>query len=519
MKKTRVIVQILFLAFVVYLSIGHYMAERGIELPGTANLHAVCPFGGIVAAYTFVTSGSAVQKLHDSNYYMLIALFISLFLTGAFFCGWLCPMGTIQEWLGKLGKRVFPKWYNRVPKKLDRLLRLGKYAVLAFVLFQTARTGMLMFGNLDPYYNLLHIWTDEVALSGYLSVALTLIFSLLIERPFCRYACPLGAVNGFFNLFSFLTIKRNPQSCINCKRCDQVCPAGIVVSEKQTVRDLECIRCMQCVEACPVNQSEPSTLKVRGLWARAPNRNAKGVPIKAYLSLALLAFLLPILLSLMAGVFATEKVRVYETIDDIKGSTTLMEIITHYEMPKETLYHAFGIPEIISADTKIKEVISLMGLNEADEILSPERIRSFLEIRDRAVSELKEITHADVSSLEDLIKNAGLKPGSTIEEFARMSPAGAFAYVLSGSWPQEADTGSIQEAATPSTGHESVSAVDVKGSTTWGEVKAMIKDINDLYQSFPMLQSEPDSATIKTLKETYGIEVSEIKSYVQNHLK
>jgi len=59
----------------------------------------------------------------------------------------------------------------------------------------------------------------------------------------------------------------------------------------------------------------------------------------------------------------------------------------------------------------------------------------------------------------------------------------------------------------------------VKGSTTWGEVKAMIKDINDLYQSFPMLQSEPDSATIKTLKETYGIEVSEIKSYVQNHLK
>jgi hypothetical protein len=196
-----------------------------------------------------------------------------------------------------------------------------------------------------------------------------------------------------------------------------------------------------------------------------------------------------------------------------------MEIITHYEMPKETLYHAFGIPEIISADTKIKEVISLMGLNEADEILSPERIRSFLEIRDRPVSELKEITHADVSSLEDLIKNAGLKPGSTIEEFARMSPAGAFAYVLSGSWPQETDTGSIQEAATPSTGHESVSAVDVKGSTTWGEVKAMIKDINDLYQSFPMLQSEPDSTTIKTLKETYGIEVSEIKSYVQNHLK
>jgi len=276
---------------------------------------------------------------------------------------------------------------------------------------------------------------------------------------------------------------------------------------------------MQCVEACPVNQSEPSTLKVRGLWARATNRNAKGVPIKAYLSLALLAFLLPILLSLMAGVFATEKVRVYETIDDIKGSTTLREIITHYELPERTLYNAFGIPDSMAADTKIKEVISSMGLNEADEIISPERIRTFLEIRDQPVSELKNIAQAEISGLEDLIKSAGVKPGSTIEEFAEKSPRGALAYILSGSWPKESSVDPTEEATAVSTGLGALPSIDVKGSTTWGEVKAMVKDVNDLYQRFPMLQAEPDSATVKTLKEKYGIEVSEIKSYAQDHTK
>ncbi len=519
MKKTRVIVQIVFLVFVVYLSIGHNLAERGVQLPGAANLHAVCPFGGIVAAYTFVTSGDTVQKLHDSNYYMLIALLISLVLSGAFFCGWLCPMGTVQEWFGKLGKKAFPKWYNAVPKKLDRLLRLGKYAVLAFVLFQTARTGQLMFGDLDPYYNLLHIWTDEIALTGYLSVAITLFLSLLVERPFCRYACPLGAVNGLFNLFSFLTIKRNKTTCITCKICDKACPAGIVVSEQRTVRNLECIRCMQCVEACPVNQAEPSTLKIRWLGSRNDNREGKGIPVKAFLSFALVVFILPIIISLASGVFATEKVRVYKTVEDIKGSTLLKEIIVHYDMPQETLYNAFGIPADISADTKIKDLIPLMGLTEADEILSPDRIRTFLEMRDRPVSDLKTISHVDTKSLEDLIHTAQVKPGSTIEEFAKISSSGAFAYILSGLWPetQIGDSTATATSSATSDFHEPLPAVDVKGSTTLGEIKALVKDVNDLFEHFPMMKEEPDRTSLKTLKEKYAFEISDVKSYVQSH--
>lgn len=88
-----------------------------------------------------------------------------------------------------------------------------RYVVLIWVIVQTARTSKLVFQNYDPYYNLFNIWTDEIAVSGYIVVAITLMLSLIIERPFCRYACPLGAFNGFFNRFSYITIKRNKETC------------------------------------------------------------------------------------------------------------------------------------------------------------------------------------------------------------------------------------------------------------------------------------------------------------------
>lgn len=89
-----------------------------------------------------------------------------------------------------------------------------------------------MFEPYDPYYNLFNIWTDEIVITGYISVLLTLGLSLFIERPFCRYACPLGAINGLFNSISIFGIKRKKDTCINCSLCDKACPVGIVVSEK-----------------------------------------------------------------------------------------------------------------------------------------------------------------------------------------------------------------------------------------------------------------------------------------------
>ncbi len=69
-------------------------------------------------------------------------------------------MGNVQEWVGKLGKRLLRSHYNKVPVLLDRILKFGKYLMLLFVIIQTARTATLLFSNFDLYYNQFNRWTD-----------------------------------------------------------------------------------------------------------------------------------------------------------------------------------------------------------------------------------------------------------------------------------------------------------------------------------------------------------------------
>lgn len=94
---------------------------------------------------------------------------------------------------------------------------------------------------------------------------MVLLLSLVVERPFCKYACPYGALQGVFNLFRIFRIKRNPDTCIDCSRCDRACPMNIRVSSSGVVRDHQCISCMKCTSeaACPVaNTVELTTGKM-----------------------------------------------------------------------------------------------------------------------------------------------------------------------------------------------------------------------------------------------------------------
>jgi len=71
-QKARLIVQLVFLFLVVYVTIGHYLAENyGIEIPLTASIHKVCPFGGVVTLYHYFTTGDFVKKLYQSNFVMI----------------------------------------------------------------------------------------------------------------------------------------------------------------------------------------------------------------------------------------------------------------------------------------------------------------------------------------------------------------------------------------------------------------------------------------------------------------
>jgi polyferredoxin len=265
---TRKIVQLIFFIIVLLVVIAHSLEEAGIVVPliQGASLHAICPFGGVVTLYQFFSSGTFVQKIHESSLYLMLLVLVTAIFAGPVFCGWACPFGTFQEWMAKIGRRIFGKKYNRmIPKRVDSLLRYLRYVVLVWVVIVTATSAKLVFSDYDPYYALFNFWTGEVAIGAFISLGMVIVLSLFVERPFCKYACPYGAVLGLSNLFRIFGLRRNTETCISCNKCDKACPMNLSIANKKIVRDHQCISCLECTSeaACPVDTTlELSTKKL-----------------------------------------------------------------------------------------------------------------------------------------------------------------------------------------------------------------------------------------------------------------
>ena len=253
----RMAVQLFFLGLVGLISLNRYLITLGKEIPfvSDASLHAICPFGGVVSLYRFFTEGTFVQKIHESSFVLMTIAILLALLMGPVICGWICPFGTVQELISKLGRRLFGKRFNTfIPKKIDGMLRYLRYIVLIMVVYKTASTAKLLFQDIDPYYALFNFWAGDVTLKAFALLGLVLVGSLFVERPWCKYLCPYGALLGIFNRVRPVSIRRSASTCIDCKACDRACPMNITVSTADNLRNHQCISCMKCTSehACPI---------------------------------------------------------------------------------------------------------------------------------------------------------------------------------------------------------------------------------------------------------------------------
>ena len=185
-------------------------------------------------------------------------------LVGRFICGWLCLFGLIQELLYKI---PLPKL--KVPKKLDRVLRYLKYAVLLILVFLLPFFWRSELGVGEPFFckylcpvgtleggvPLVLLQEQLKSAAGFLFrwkfalMALVLLSSVYIHRPFCKYLCPLGAFYALFQKVSVLRLKLDKEKCASCGKCEKTCPMDVAVTRDPN--SAECIRCGACVRACP----------------------------------------------------------------------------------------------------------------------------------------------------------------------------------------------------------------------------------------------------------------------------
>jgi polyferredoxin len=215
-----------------------------------------CPIGALQA----VISGHK----HNFSFYVLGTIMLFGVLFGRLICGFLCPFGLVQDLLHKI---PLPK--IKIPRTPDKVLRYAKYIVLVVFVFLLPAVLTNAFGIGSPYFckwicpagileGAFPLLAQNEAVRASLGalfdwklgiLAAIVLLSMFIYRPFCKYLCPLGAMYGLLNRFSFYRLQVDKEKCIDCQLCEKACDMNVPIT--QNINGAECIRCGKCKAVCP----------------------------------------------------------------------------------------------------------------------------------------------------------------------------------------------------------------------------------------------------------------------------
>jgi len=305
----RLILQLGVIGVLFYL--GYLVLSNG---PLAADFEAYCPFGGLQALANFGTNQSLACSMTSLQIAMGIALVLAIVFFGKLFCSYICPLGTITEWLGSIGRRL--KVHTTLTGIADKSLRLVKYGLLIVVFYFTLQSSELFCKTFDPFFAAATGFGPDVETwMAIASIAVLVLGSIFFRMFWCKYACPLGALSNIFMFpvpaftivlvflgmiilgvqVSFfyaliplailgyageisgkvfgqlprLKITRDHETCIDCKKCDQACPQGIDVSQYKQVNHIDCHNCGECLGVCPVDQTLGFNKTYRTRWLPA----------------------------------------------------------------------------------------------------------------------------------------------------------------------------------------------------------------------------------------------------------
>jgi uncharacterized protein with FMN-binding domain/ferredoxin len=221
----------------------------------------------------FISTFSGIKQIYLSiihqnfNFTVMLPQLIEVFaiipvtiLIGRFFCGWMCAFGAMGDFTYMISSKLFKNKF-KISEKADRILKFTKYIVLAFLIAYVWSFGVTTFSSSNPWdaFGLLLTVGKAPDISYVLAnlapALLIFVFivagSFFIERFFCRYLCPLGAVFGIVSKMRITSIQKNKTKCGKCRICTNSCPMGLPLYQKDSFKSGECIQCFKCVSACP----------------------------------------------------------------------------------------------------------------------------------------------------------------------------------------------------------------------------------------------------------------------------
>jgi polyferredoxin len=283
-------VQAAFLALNVWIAAEFYFFVRYYETGGQsmyanrpAGVEGWLPIASLMNLKALLLTGR-MPAMHAAGMLLLLAFLAGSWIFRKSFCGWLCPVGTLSEYLWRLGRQTFGRNF-RLPRWVDIPLRGLKYLLLGLFLYAVGSMSVpAIRAFLDGPYGIVADvkmlnFFRYLGLTGGVVLAGIVLASVFVQNFWCRYLCPYGALMGLAALASPLRIRRDPDECIDCAKCAKACPSALPVDQLITIRSAECIGCLQCVAECPA---------AGALFLSAPQR--KRVPAWAVAAGALALF-------------------------------------------------------------------------------------------------------------------------------------------------------------------------------------------------------------------------------------
>ncbi len=257
------------------LFVHHYESGgHGMRVARPAGVEGWLPIASLMNLKVLLATGH-VPRVHPAGMFLLIAFLAISWLLRKSFCAWLCPVGTVSEWLWQLGRQTFRRNW-RLPRCLDIPLRSLKYILLGLFLYAVCSMSVPAIQAFlgGPYGLVSDVKMLDffrfLGVAGAIVLALLVALSVFVQNFWCRYLCPYGALMGLAALASPLRIRREASLCIDCAKCAKACPALLPVDKLVSIRSAECTGCLECVAVCPAEGA---------LWMSAPRQR----PVPAWM--------------------------------------------------------------------------------------------------------------------------------------------------------------------------------------------------------------------------------------------